>query len=98
VPGNEELQFQLMKENADEAMENARRISLRAEKLERLGAFRVLEKQKSNFARRVFRPKWSQTIHMVKAVVGPMVIDTTNERYPTKRSAARVKRQHRNQG
>lgn len=84
VPGNDVLQFELKMDNTNNEFENAQLAERRKEKLARLGAFRVLVKQKGNLGRRVFNPVWSQKVHTVKEVIKATVEDTEGEKWPTR--------------
>ena len=63
------LRFQLRRENAEEAIENAELIKKRADRLRDAGGFRTLL-QPMSFRRRAGRPNWSEKIHTVREVVG----------------------------
>ena len=77
------LRFQLRRENAEEAIENAELIKKRADRLRDAGGFRTLL-QPMSFRRRAGRPNWSEKIHTVREVVGGKVIDTDGKEHQTK--------------
>lgn len=70
--------------NTDNGWDNSELAARRKERIERLGGFRTLIKQKSTLTRRVFNPTRSQKVHVAKEVVGATVIDAEGEKYPTK--------------
>ena len=84
VPGNDLLQLEITRNNDAHRQQNHELLRKRAEKLQRAGAFRVLITSRSNFARRVFNPRWSPEVHLVGRVVGGTVFDTKGYSFPTK--------------
>jgi len=77
------LQFELLRQAADDLQDNTEQMWKRADKLEREGGFRTLVARKK-IGRRVFNPTWGDKVHTVDRVEGPLVFDTEGEAFPTK--------------
>jgi hypothetical protein len=83
VYGDEDLQFNLRHQAAEDIQHNSKLIEARGQRLERYGAFRDEAPIKNKFER-AFTPRFEGATHRVAKVVGPTVYDEEGKAFPTR--------------
>ena len=83
VYGDSDLKFNLELKAAHDIQQNSRLIEKRADRLQKLGAFRDELVQKNKFER-AYQPRYGDTVHRVVAVKGPTAVDETGRTFPTR--------------
>ena len=83
VEGNKVVQFFLMWRAGEVLQRNARLIEARGKRLLRDGAFRVELPQPKHFGR-AYKPRYSDTVHLVARVEGAQVVDAEGRSFATR--------------
>jgi len=83
VYGDSDLTFNLREQAAKDIQKNTKIVEKRADRLQRMGAFRDELVQKNKFER-AYQPRYGDTVHRVTSVKGGTVIDETGQAFPTR--------------